>query len=95
MAANGYAATSTQQVVAGQTAQTVAISGTTLRIINLGPGNVYVAMGESMPVSVSVTSGLAIRPGGPPEFLTVGSNTFLGFIGEGNLTARLNVSEGT
>ena len=94
MAANGYAPTSTQQAVATTAAQSVAVTGTTLRIVNLGPGTAYVALGSSQPVAVTPQTGLAIEAGGPPEFLTVGANTFLGIVTDA-LTARLNVSEGT
>jgi hypothetical protein len=94
MAANGYAPTSTQQVVATVAAQSVAISGTTLRIINLGPDVAYIALGSSQPVAVTPQTGLAIKPGGPPEFITVGANTFMGYITD-RAYARLNVSQGT
>jgi hypothetical protein len=95
MAANGYAPTSSSQVVASGQAQTVAISGTTLRIVNIGPNVAYVAFGTSTPVTVTPQTGLAIEPNNPPEFITVGSNTYMGVITDATtFTARLNVSLG-
>lgn len=94
MAVNGYAPTSSFQVQAQPSAQSVAISGTTLRILNKGPKPAYIALGSSQPVSVTPATGLCIEPGGPPEFITVGSNTFLGYIADLASFASLNISLG-
>jgi hypothetical protein len=96
VAANGYAPSSSHLVVATGTAQTVAISGTTLRLANIGAEPVYVALGSSYPVAVTPQTGLAILPSDSPEFLTVGSNTFIGFVTDGNtFNVQLNISQGT
>lgn len=98
MAANGFAPSTTQQAVATQNAQSVAITATTpptLRIINLGPKTVYVALGTTQPVTVTPTTGLAIEPGGPPEFLSVGSNAFIGIVADTASFAKLNLTQGT
>jgi hypothetical protein len=93
LAANGYSATSSQQVVATPTAQTIPTAGPTLRIINLGKDIAYVATGATSPVAVTPLTGLAIQPGGPPEFLTAGA--YLGVCTGGEFQARLNISNGT
>jgi hypothetical protein len=98
MAANGFAPAASFQAVANGVAQSMAIPGTpaTLRIVNLGPKIAYVALGASQPVAVTPQTGLAIEPDGPPEFLTVGSNTFLGIATDaGGFYARLNITTGT
>jgi|GEM_PF-2849588 hypothetical protein len=97
MAANGYAPSSSFQVVASPGGVTAAITGTTLRIINVGPNIAYVLLATTQAAAAAVKplTGLAIQPGAPAEFLTVGSNTFLGACSEGQFPARLNVSEGT
>jgi hypothetical protein len=93
MAANGYVAGTSQQVVAKAAAQTIAAAGPTLRIVNHGPNVAYVAVGASNPVAVTPLTGLAIRPNGPPEFIT--ASTYLGFCSEGQFPARLSVSNVT
>lgn len=98
MAANGFAPATSFQAVANGAAASVAIPGTpaTIRIVNIGPKIAYVALGSSQPVAVTPLTGLAIEPGGPPEFLTVGSNTFLGIATDGaGFYARLNITPGT
>lgn len=94
MAINGFAPTSSFQVQAQQSAQSVAITGTTLRIVNLGPKTAYIALSTTQPVAVTPQTGLAIEPGGPPEFITVGSDTFLGYVADLASFAKLNISEG-
>lgn len=94
MAVNAFTPTSSFQVQAQQTAQSVAVTGT-IRVLNLGPKTAYVAVGSTQPVAVTPTTGLAIEPGGPPEFLIVGTNTFLGYVADLASFAKLNISEGT
>lgn len=94
MAVNAFAPTSSFQVQAQQTAQSVAVNGT-IRIVNLGPKTAYIAIGSTQPVAVTPQTGLAIEPGGPPEFIVAGSNTFLGYVADLASFAKLNISEGT
>ena len=98
MAANGYAPSASQQVVASGIAQTIANPGTgaTLRLANVGAEPVYVALGASSPVAVTPQTGLAILPGAHAEFLTAVSNGFIGFVTDGcTFNVRLNISQGT
>lgn len=99
MAANGFAPNASSSVSVSGNAVGVAIpgDGPTLRLLNIGPGDVYVLLAASQDAAEEVTSnnGLLIRAGGPPEFLTVGEgNTFIGILTNA-FQAQVGLTSGT
>lgn len=81
---------------AGITSSNVALPGTladdtVVRIVNLGPGTAYVALGSS---SVAATTQNLCIPPGQVQYLAINSNTYLAAITTGAGNAQLNISTG-